>query len=61
MYLSRGTLGRMAVSAAAGVALFLLASSYAYEQRGYVAAGGEYLLLLMPLWVELIREIKGGM
>ena len=40
-----------------GVTLFLSAQSFAIRyERGYKALGGEYLLLLLPLWVKITKD-----
>lgn len=41
----------LAASAAAGAVLWAAAHAAATAARGYEAVGGEFLLLLMPLWV----------
>lgn len=43
----------------AGFALFIAAKADAYAARGYVAFGGEYLLLPLPLWWWLIERCVG--
>lgn len=40
-----------AASGAAGAVAFLAAHDWATAWRGYEAVGGEFLLLLLPLWV----------
>lgn len=49
--------------AALGVVAFLAAHDWATAWRGYEAVGGEFLLLLAPLWawmVELAWRIHRG-
>lgn len=48
---------KWAAIAMAGVLLFRRVSAGAYEWRGSVAYGGEYLLLLLPLWWWLVEVI----
>lgn len=42
------------LSCAAAVALFVWWSAIAYADRGYLAAGGEYGALLLPLLVAAV-------
>lgn len=46
---------------AVGIILFKFASAYALAQRGYIAVGGEYFLLLMPLIYKLTADMAHGM
>lgn len=46
------------LAALAGIALFLVCSAIALEQRGYWAIGGEYLMLTIPAWVWMLRNMK---
>lgn len=45
----------------AGIIAFKYGADYAFEERGYFAYGGEYLLLLMPfvyyLFADMTKEI----
>jgi TPR repeat protein len=43
-------------AAAMGVALYKIGHMYATGQRGYVAYGGELLLLLLPLYACAARQ-----
>lgn len=41
---------------AAGIVLFKIGSAYAYAERGYSAVGGEYFLLMLPLFYAMIAN-----
>ncbi len=43
-----------------GIALYLIAAEAVKETRGYIAYGGECLLLFLPLWWLLIKEAVKG-
>ena len=52
---------RVRAEVAVSAALFVAAAVYAFLQRGYLAAGGEFGLLLVPLLVEgflALREVE---
>ena len=44
----------------AGIIAFKYGADYAFEERGYFAYGGEYLLLLMPFIYYLFSDIIKG-
>ena len=46
-----------AASGAAGVALWWAAHDWATAWRGCEAVGGEFLLLLLPLWVWVAARV----
>ena len=50
---------RYAVSAAVGAAATAVAAAYAFADRGYPAAGGEYAFLALPLACMCIEYIAG--
>ena len=43
--------------AALGAVAFLAAHDWATARRGYEAVGGEFLLLLLPLWVWVAARV----
>lgn len=47
----------LAASAAAGAVLWAAAHAAATAARGYEAVGGEFLLLLLPLWVWVATRV----
>lgn len=52
---------RRRVEWAVAVTLFAAAAAYAFLQRGYLAAGGEFGLLLLPALIEgalALREVE---
>lgn len=52
---------RRRVEWAVAIALFVAAAVYAFLQRGYLAAGGEFGLLLLPALIEgalALREVE---
>lgn len=50
-----------AVLAALGAAATAVAAAYAFADRGYLAAGGEYAFLSLPLLGMCIEYIAGDM
>lgn len=46
---------------AVGIALFKLAAVYATAERGYHAVGGEYLILLLPIFYWLLTSMAKDM
>lgn len=55
---------KYAVVAAVGVLLYMLASDYAFAQRGYKAVGSEAVFILLPLiyyiGLALVRDALGA-
>ena len=52
---------RVRAEVAVSAALFAAAAVYAFLQRGYLAAGGEFGLLLLPALIEgalAMREVE---
>lgn len=49
------------VLAAVGAAATAAAAAYAFADRGYLAVGGEYAFLALPLAGMCIEYIAGGM
>lgn len=53
---------KYAVIAAAGVLLYMIASDYAFAQRGYKAIGSEAVFILLPLiyyiGLALVRDAR---
>ena len=45
---------------AVGIILYKYAAAYAYTERGYIAVGGEFFLLLLPVFVYLIGSMMRG-
>lgn len=45
------------VAAAVGVILTVAFHGVATAQRGYEAVGGEFLFMLTPLWVAVVRAM----
>lgn len=46
---------------AVGIILFKYASAYAMAWRGYKAVGGEYFLLLLPIFYAIVAEMARSM
>lgn len=42
-----------------GILLFRAGAAVAYEQRGYIAVGGEVFALFLPLFYYLFSEVVG--
>jgi len=51
-----GTVAKYAILTMCGFLLFKAGQAVAFEQRGYIAYGGEYLLLTFPLFYYLISK-----
>lgn len=50
---------KYAILTACGIALYCIASAFAFAERGYRAVGGEIFLLFLPLWYWLISQTVG--
>lgn len=55
--MSRFISNRALAASAAGAVLWAAAHAVATAARGYEAVGGEFLFLLMPLWVWVAAKV----
>lgn len=56
-----GTIAKYVVLSVCGLALFRVASAFAFAERGYTAIGGEAVFILLPLFYYLFSALARDM